>query len=144
MGGLAPAAAARAATIFPNTTFDETAAGGTCSLREAVQSANTNTDVGGCTHIGTYGADTILLGGGDYDLTLKAAPEDRNASGDLDVTASLTIVALGADQTGIDGSGAITGDRVLDVFNSGTTLSLGGVAIHGGKTSGHGGGIRGA
>src|SRR2546421_4929633 len=108
IGGLTPAAAASAATIVPNTTFDETAAGGTCSLREAVQSSNTNTDVGGCTHTGTYGSDTILLGGGDYDLTLKGAPEDTNASGDLDVTASLTIVGIGADQAGIDGNGAIT------------------------------------
>ena len=132
IGGLAPAAAARAATIVPNTTFDETAAGGTCSLREAVQSSNTNTDVGGCTHTGTYGSDTILLAGGDYDLTLKGAPEDSNANGDLDVAASLTIVGLGADQTGIDGSGAITGDRVLDVLGFEASLSLFGVAIHGG------------
>src|SRR5207244_7341598 len=144
IGGLAPAAAARAATIVPNTTFDETAAGGTCSLREAVQSSNTNTDVGGCTHTGTYGSDTILLAGGDYDLTLKGAPEDSNANGELEVAASLTIVGLGADQTGIDGSGAITGDRVLDALGFEASLSLFGVAIHGGNVTGVGGGIRAA
>src|SRR5439155_10553072 len=103
---------------------------------------NTNADVGGCTHSGTYGADTIVLGGGDYDLTLKGPPEDSNARGDLDVTQSLTIKGLGADVTGIDGNGATTGDRVIDVFNSGTTLSLSGVAIHGGSSSDEGGGIR--
>src|SRR5207302_49608 len=60
------------------------------------------------------------------------------------VTAPLTIICLAADQTGIDGNGAITGDRVLDLFNSGTSLSLFGVAVHGGKPTEGGGGIRAA
>ena len=142
---LAFAGPASAATIVPDLTFDDNTAGSFCSLREAVQSANTDADVGGCTHSGAYGADTILLGGGEYQLTLKGSPEDSNASGDLDVTHSLTIQGLGADVTGIDGNGTITGDRVLDVFNSGTTMSLSDVAIHGGRDStGGGGGIRAA
>ena len=132
---------AEAASITPNTTFDETAAGGTCSLREAVSSANANADQGGCTHSGSYGADTIKLQGGDYDLILKAgSPEDANASGDLDVTAgTLTIQGLGREVTAIDGSHI---DRVLDVLNAGTALSVSGVTVRGGKTTGNGGGIR--
>jgi CSLREA domain-containing protein len=143
IGALCFVAPASAATIVPNTTFDETAAGGTCSLREAVSSANNNADTGGCTHAGTYGADTIKLAGGEYHLTLQGV-EDANASGDLDVTGSLTIEGVGAGATGIDGNGAVTGDRVLDVFGSGTTLTLAGLTTHGGDTTDNGGGIRGA
>ena len=110
---LAFAGPASAATIVPDLTFDDNTAGSFCSLREAVQSANTDADVGGCTHSGAYGADTILLGGGEYQLTLKGSPEDSNASGDLDVTQSLTIQGLGADVTGIDGNGTITGSSTF-------------------------------
>jgi CSLREA domain-containing protein len=129
-------ASALAATITPNTTLDETVAGGTCSLREAVKSANTNADFGGCTHSGTYGADTIELGANDYELSLPGS-ENSNATGDLDVTDSLTIHGVGADQTGIDGNRAITNDRVIDLFS---TLTVSAVTIHGGGNSGDDGG----
>ena len=43
------AASARAATITPNTLSDEYNVGTSCSLREAVEAANTDAAFGGCT-----------------------------------------------------------------------------------------------
>jgi hypothetical protein len=140
---LAFAASARAATLAPNTRLDETDPGGTCSLREAVASANLNSDRGGCTHTGTYGNDTIKLGSGDYQLTIiGASPEDANTSGDLDVTDPLTITGLGRDKTRIDGNGQNSLDRVIQVLNF-ASLSLNGIKVHGGQSGSSGGGIEG-
>src|SRR6476659_9651578 len=43
------ASTARAAAIMVNTTADDDGSGTTCSLREAVKAANTDTPYGGCT-----------------------------------------------------------------------------------------------
>jgi CSLREA domain-containing protein len=50
---------AMGATITPNTFGDENGGGGSCSLREAIQAANTNAGFGGCA--AGSGADTIPL-----------------------------------------------------------------------------------
>jgi CSLREA domain-containing protein len=139
---LASAALAQAATITPNTLTDETDPGGTCSLREAVASANLNSDRGGCTHTGAYGTDTIKLGGGDYKLTIRDSPEDANTSGDLDVTDPLTITGLGRTKTRIDGTAVNSPDRVIQVLNF-ASLSLNGLNVHGGQPGFSGGGIKG-
>ena len=61
-----------------------------CTLRDAIQAANDNASgPNGCNGDdgGGTGVDTILLQGGKtYKLTLHAAPEDSNASGDLDIS----------------------------------------------------------
>ena len=102
-------AAAAGATITVNTTDDELNADSDCSLREAVQAANTDAAVDGCT-AGT-GADTIVLSAGTYVLSPgSTADEDNNASGDLDVLSDITIEGAGAATTVIDGNGT---DRVL-------------------------------
>jgi CSLREA domain-containing protein len=102
--GAAPAA--HAATISPNTPFDNVAAAdGACSLREAVIAANTNAASGvaaGECPAGTSGADTIILGGEEYDLRIAGAGEDAAAIGDLDVTETLSITGAGPADTGID------------------------------------------
>jgi hypothetical protein len=140
---LAFAASAPAATITPSTRLDETDPGGTCSLREAVASANLNSDRGGCTHTSSYGNDTIKLKGGDYQLTrIASSPEDANTSGDLDVTDPLTITGLGRTKTRIDGNGLNTLDRVIQVLNF-ASLSLDGLKVHGGQSAASGGGIEG-
>ena len=79
-------ATASAATIEVTTRTDELDArpDATCSVREAVQSANTNSAVGGC-RCGEGAADTIKLGQGHYSLTIPSTNEDPNANGDLDV-----------------------------------------------------------
>jgi len=47
--------------INVNTTADEFGSGGSCSLREAVQSANGDADFGGCNSSGIYGNDVINI-----------------------------------------------------------------------------------
>jgi CSLREA domain-containing protein len=65
-GALAASASiASAAVITVTTGLDEfdTTPNATCSLREAIQSANTDGDFGGCTGSGIYGNDTIVFYG---------------------------------------------------------------------------------
>ena len=84
-------------------------------LRDAVTTAN-----------GTPDADTITLTTGTtYTLTGAGAGEDANATGDLDVTAPLTIEGNGAT---IDADGL---DRVFDVLPGGS-LTLVDVVLTGG------------
>jgi CSLREA domain-containing protein len=136
---LAPASAG-AATITPTTTIDDNGAIAGCSLREAVQSANQDSDSPGCTHTGTYGADTIQLGPDPYTLAIGPPDGVGPASdfiGDLDETGTLTIQGAGPDKTVIS---APTGDRVIDSYGA---LNLIGVRIVGGNGAEDGGGIRG-
>ncbi|MDX6653242.1 MAG: hypothetical protein QOJ38_2023 [Solirubrobacterales bacterium] len=121
---------ASAATITPTVTFDQLDGAAPCSLREAVRSANANSDQGGCTHSGAYGADLIVLAGDDYELSLPSTDEDASADGDLDVTESLTIQGVGADATGIDGNSSVTSDRVF--YLTAGTLTLSGLRVHDG------------
>jgi CSLREA domain-containing protein len=126
-------------TITVNTTADELNDNGNCSLREAIQAANTDTAVDNCP--AGSGADTITLPAGTYTLTISGAGEDNNAKGDLDITDDLTI--NGAGSTIIDANQL---DRVLHVL-SGVTVEVNGVTLTNGKTvdggasGGHGGGI---
>ncbi len=130
---------AQAATITVNTTFDELNADGDCSLREAIQAANTDAAVDNCT--AGSGADTITVPAGTYTLSIAGVGEDLNATGDLDITDDLTITGAGAATTTIDAQGLDPGDRVLDVLTGGS-LTLNGVTIANGSTIGSGGGIQ--
>jgi CSLREA domain-containing protein len=130
---LALSAPASAGTISVTTTFDIVDGAAPCSLREAVNTANADANSGGCTDANPAAADTIKLAGGDYKLQLSGS-EDANASGDLDVTESLTIAGAGADATGIDGNGAITFGRVLEVTSG--TLTISGLTVHDGLETG--------
>ncbi len=99
------------ATITVNTTAD-VYGGGTCSLRNAIEAANTNAAFGGCP-AGTPGMDTIQLPAGTYTLAITNAGgmnEDNNATGDLDIDEDLTIQGAGVGGTIING-GAI--DKVI-------------------------------
>ncbi len=129
-----------AGTISVTTTFDQLNGAAPCSLREAVDTANADANSGGCTDANPAAADTIRLAGGDYDLS-RAGVEDANASGDLDVAGSLTIAGDGADVSGIDGNGALTGDRVLQISSG--TLTISGLTVHDGSSN-TGGGIGGS
>jgi CSLREA domain-containing protein len=103
-----------AANIAVTTTNDELNGDADCSLREAIQAANTDGAVGGCP--AGSGADTITVPAGTYRLTLVGAKEDGNATGDLDVLADVTI--RGGSLTVVDGNAT---DRVLHVL-AGTAL----------------------
>ncbi|MBL0162886.1 MAG: CSLREA domain-containing protein [Xanthomonadales bacterium] len=113
-----------------------------CSLREAVQAANTDTAFGGC----PAGSATDLITFDQFSnqpkLTRAGRDEDANATGDLDVSASGTIVFVGNSTGGtvIDGNGI---DRVFDLdCRSDMNVQFNSLTIRGGDAgSGAGGGI---
>jgi CSLREA domain-containing protein len=132
---LALAPAALAGTITVTTFADEFGTGAACSLREAVQSANTDTDFGGCTGA-TAGADTIVLPGGTYVLTIAPGPPG-NAGGDLNISSQVTL-ARASGKVVIDQTAA---SRVIDIAPSGN-LTVANLTIQGGASTEGGGGIR--
>jgi CSLREA domain-containing protein len=121
------ALAAPAGTITVNTIVDEYDTGGNCSLREAIQAANTDSAFGGCS--GGSGDDIITLPAGTYTLTLTYDVDDSNAHKDLDISSNITINGAGQAATIIDGNQI---DRVLDIYN-GHTVELNDLTI----TNGH-------
>jgi CSLREA domain-containing protein len=120
---------ARAATIIVTTTDDEVNADGDCSLREAVRAANLNQAVDACS--AGSGADTISLPAGSYVLTIAGASEDLALTGDLDITAGVTISGAGMASTTIDANGL---DRVFQIIGS-SAAQISNVTIRGGSTA---------
>jgi CSLREA domain-containing protein len=106
-----------------------------CTLRDAIQAANTNTsDPNGCNG-DTAGADTIVLQGGKtYSLSLHAV-DDTNAKGDLDITGPLTIRSSGPGLATIDAGSntfpgpAIGADRAIQVLPTAGSVTLEGLEI---------------
>jgi CSLREA domain-containing protein len=131
-----------AGTIQVNTTADELNADGDCSLREAIQAANTDVAIDACP--AGSGSDVIVVPAGVYTLSVVGAGEDANATGDLDITADLTINGAGASATIVDGAHL---DRVFDVApqGAGVTVTMSGLTIQNGSRLasgfGFGGGI---
>lgn len=129
---------ALAATITVTTTEDEYGGGPLCSLREAIEAANTDAAFGGCP--AGSGPDTIVLKPETYTLTRAGASEDLNATGDLDVRSDVTIAGNGAV---IDGNGPATGDRVFEIDPvpglGGPLLALESLTVRGGSASAGGG-----
>ncbi len=131
----APVTAAALATITVDTATDELNADGDCSLREAIQAANTDTAVDACP--AGSGADTIIVPAGTYTLTIPGVGDNTNATGDLDILADLTIAGSGAEDTILDANGL---DRALHVMN-GVNTAINGLTVTGGNVDGYGGGI---
>src|SRR5689334_10298667 len=94
LAGFISAAPAHAAAIEVTTFADNLPNSGDCSLREAIQAANTDTAVDACP--AGNGADTIVLAAGVYTLSRGGASEDQNQSGDLDLLGNLTITGVDA------------------------------------------------
>ena len=130
-------ATARAATIAVTTTADEFNANpAACSLREAIWASNHDLalQAPGCT--AGSGADVITVPAGTYDLAIAGANEQGDATGDLDVTAPVTIEHLGADPATVDAKGV---DRVFEVnVPGGAAVTISGLAIEGGHAVGVG------
>jgi CSLREA domain-containing protein len=131
----------QAATLTVNTTTDEYGNGTACSLREAIQAANTDTAFGGCP--AGSGADTINLPAGTYTLTIAnsgGTNEDNNATGDLDINASLTIHGAGSASTIIQ-AGTSTSNGIDKVVaanpfcNSGVNVTIDGVTVRYGRNT---------
>lgn len=145
LGALALAAPANAATFTVNSTADAVdaipgdshcvaaaPAAGKCTLRAAIQEANAHSD-----------ADTIKLPRGHYVLSIPGTGEDAAATGDLDLTNSVTIIGAGARTTTVDANHI---DRVFDVlYTPKVSVSLRGITITGGICPGgactQGGGV---
>ena len=131
-----------AATITVDNTADSVIDDGTCTLREAVISANTDTAVDTCTKGG--GTDEIILPAGTYVLSIPGTNETASVDGDLNITSNLTITGDGSGTTVIDGNGVVTGERVISigfVGNSNFTVAISGVTITSGASDFGGGGI---
>ena len=145
---LAVPAGASAATINVTTTTDELDEGERCSLREAVTAANEDSiaNAEGCPTAGE-GEDTILIQAGRFTLSRLAPPpngeqtfENANLYGDLDILDAVRIVHRGIKPAIIAQSRFFPGDRVLHVVGA-TEVTLQGLTITDGRTSGVGGGI---
>lgn len=135
------AAPAWAATISVTTVDDELNVDDDCSLREAISSANADQGFDACT--AGSGADEIVVPAGFYALAIPGSGEDEAATGDLDITQSVTITGAGADMTFV-GGGAL--DRVFHVkapVNVSLTVVMSGLTIAEGACPGscQGGGI---
>jgi len=117
-----------AATFTANSTVDavdvvigdglcETAIPGQCTLRAAIQEANS-----------TVAPDVIVLPAGTYLLTIAGFNEDAAVTGDLDINENLTITGAGAATTILNGGGL---DRIFHVgpTASGIVVSLSGLTV---------------
>jgi CSLREA domain-containing protein len=123
-----PDAAARAIDVTTNA--DTLAADGSCSLREAITSANLDaapfTGPGECPS--GDGGDAIAIPAFHIVADRFGISDDMNEFGDLDILGPTTITGAGSAATTIQGSAI---DRVLDVGFAGT-VTLSGVTITGG------------
>ncbi len=117
-----------ATVITVTTTNDELNNDGDCSLREAVQAANTDQAVDACP--AGSGADSIFLPAGIYTLTLAGAGEDNNATGDLDIIGAVTINGANPATTIIDANGL---DRALHFLADSATLTLTNLTVRHGQ-----------
>jgi CSLREA domain-containing protein len=123
---------APAAVITVNSFDDELNNDGDCSLREAIQAANLDTQIDQC--IGTFGSlndDTINLPPGTFTLTLLGDNENGNLTGDLDITdttGKTTITGHSAATTIINGNDI---DRVFDIQGS-VTFALNNLTVSNG------------
>jgi CSLREA domain-containing protein len=127
--------ASQQVTIGVDTTVDDTAVNGNCTLREAIEAANSDSAVDACP--AGNGKDTILLPAGVYSLTLSGNGEDSNKSGDLDIRGDLRIVGEGLAISSVSANGS---DRVFHILNP-AMVEFSDVSImHGGSVE-EGGGI---
>lgn len=121
---------AHAATIQVGLPFS-----GSCSLRSAIQTANTNTNTGGCSRNGSLEPDTINLQAGAYQTESSLSPpyydEDANVKGDLDISSEIIIQGISPQRSNI---AAPDLDRLFDVQATGS-LTLRDMTIHGGSVS---------
>ncbi len=124
-----------------NTTADErdAVANATCSLREAIQSANTDADFGGCEFTDSPGLeDVIKLGPSTYTLTRTGVEDNTNTNRDLDITEDVKIL-------GVFGKTTIDADdigRALDVVGMASTpVELHDLRFLDGNNAGAGGAV---
>lgn len=126
---------AYAADIAVDLAADAVTLDGNCTLREAINAANSDTTVDNCP--AGDGIDTILLPADTYLLTLLGANEDANASGDLDITETLIIHGAGEGLTILDGNST---DRILHTLPA-VDLTLRNLTLQNGVSDSCGGAL---
>lgn len=111
-----------------------------CSLREAIISANENTNFGGCTTRGTPGTDFIRLPASTrpYALTQEGSNEDNARTGDLDIREPVQIFGSPSNPPTVSAGSAR--DRVFHILTHGAVVFRD-MSISGGDYVGKGGGI---
>jgi len=110
---------------------------GSCTLREAIIAANTDTasgSVNGECQTGN-GADVIVLKDHIYFLSIAGTGEDAAATGDLDILDDLTIIGKGAKKTFINGNKI---DRVFHVIGN-VKVNINDITIQNGLSDSGGG-----
>ncbi len=143
---LALPAGAAATTIDVTSTADNKTDDQLCTLREAVDAANTNAAVnpaGGndCPAGSLANTDTIALGFGTYAIGGAAGDQD-NVSGDLDISGPSGPVAIQGQGPGSTTIDANDSDRILDILNAGNLTVKGLTVTDGTIVNDAGGGIR--
>ena len=137
LGGQAQPASAqdepapRYRTITVTTTKDDISKNGNCTLREAVQAANTNKTVDRCPAGSSSSTDVIKLGRGTYVALDQGRFENSNQKGDIDITQSVKIVGAGRSYTIIDGKKI---DRVFENRSTTATVTFQDLTIQNGYT----------
>ncbi|KXJ04429.1 hypothetical protein AC249_AIPGENE4619, partial [Exaiptasia diaphana] len=123
--------------IQVSTVSDAIATDNRCTLREAIQAANTDTQVDTCA--AGDGHDTIVLFfDSDHTISLAGANEDTNQTGDFDIREDLTIRPNDPDVVVTVSAQGL--DRVFEVFPE-ASLTLERIRVADGNTIGFGGGI---
>ncbi|MCD9185577.1 MAG: carboxypeptidase regulatory-like domain-containing protein [Pyrinomonadaceae bacterium] len=122
-----------AATIIVNTTVDENGTGTNCSLREAINAANTDAAFGGC----TAGAGADLIG---FSALFSTAQTIQSSVAEFTINTAITINGPGANILTLQN--VIPAGPNSRVFRVGTAgvLNLNGVAVTGGNTTAGNGG----
>ena len=125
------------ATLNVNTAVDAFDVGGTCSLREAIDSANKNQSLHGCIASGAYGSDTINVPAGDFVLT-RVGSDNTDALGDLDILDNVILIGAGPGVTNIRGDTSAPNadrDRILHVVTNGISVELRNLTLRDGRTN---------
>src|SRR5262245_58268931 len=104
---------------------------GICTLRAAIMKAN---------HF-PGGGVIINIPAGTYGLTIPPAGTDDETTGDLNITADMTINGAGAANTIIDAKQIDRAFQVGTFGGNAPTVTISGVTIRNGKTTGSGGGL---
>jgi CSLREA domain-containing protein len=109
------AASPTEATITVTSTDDDLTVNGNCTLREAIQAANTKAAVDECPAGGLI-TTTIMVPAGTYTLTIPGDQENNNQTGDIDILSNVILIGAGAEETILNANGL---DRFFDVYDPG-------------------------
>lgn len=122
LAAMLAAVAAPAATITVNSSSDGFISG-RCTLRSAIQAANTNTAQQSCSAGSSSVIDTIVVPSGVYYMSTQGTywDEANNQTGDFDILGSVVVHGTDARATVIV---APLRDRVFDVHNSATPYNV--------------------